>query len=55
MVKLVSITSYGSSVSPKLLQSELGDLGLDLLSLQCFLPAMLNCYLATGDHTLNIV
>ena len=26
------------------------DLGLDLLSLQCFLPATLNCYLATHGH-----
>ena len=33
----------------------LGDLGLDLLSLQCFLPATLNCYFSTHGHTLNTV
>ena len=33
----------------------LGNLGLNLLSLQCFLPATLNCYLATHGHTLNTV
>ena len=37
------------------MQSDLGDLGLDLLFLQCFLPATLNCYLATHGHTLNTV
>ena len=29
----------------------LGNLGLDLLSLQCFLPATLNCYFSTHSHT----
>ena len=27
----------------------------DLLSLQCFLPAMFNCYLVTQGDTLNTV
>ena len=33
----------------------LGDPGLDLLYLQCSLPATLNCYLATRGYTLNTV
>ena len=56
MVKLVAMHNIIRIVPiAQIAPISLGDLGLDLLSLQCFLSATLNCYLATHGHTLNTV